>query len=123
MSNLPIANKPTNDSNVNNFFNNYYNKFTQVSGMEHDAVLTFFLARTKGDKAAAEALSSSVMILAMGKGINPISIIDQFKHINDNQSFKAALVALLNSDRRPTSKLGYAATPNPDPYVTRNIHS
>lgn len=115
MSNLPIANKQTNDTNVNNFVNSYYSKFTQSSGMQHDAVLTFFLGRTKGDKAAAEALSSSVMILATGKGIDPLSIIDKFKDIKDNQSFKAALVALLNSDRRPTSKLGYAATPNPDP--------
>lgn len=123
MSNLPIANIKSNDANVNNFVNSYYSKSIPTSGMNYDAVLTFFLARTKGDKTAAEALTSSVLILATGKGLNPISIIEQFKKITDNQSFKAALVALLNSDRRPTSKLGYAAAPNPDPYVTRNVHS
>lgn len=124
MSNLPKAGLVTsNDANVNNYFAGYYSKTVTVTGMEYDAVLTFFLGRTKGDKTAAEALTSSVMVLAQGRGIKPLSIIDEFKKLKDDQSFKAALVSLLNSDRRPTSKLGYAAIPSPDPYVTRNVHS
>ena len=85
--------------------------------------LLFFLRKTKGDKTAAEALASSVMVLALNRGFSPIGLIEDFKKINDNQSFKAALVALLNSDRRPTSKLGYAAIPDPNQYIVRNIHT
>jgi hypothetical protein len=124
MSNLPIAN-PVNvssDANVNAFYSGYYNQSLPVSGQEYDIVLTFFIKRCNGDRTAAEALTSSVLVLAINRGISPISIIDDFKKIKDNQNFKAALVALLNADRRSTSKLGYASTPEPNPYVLRNIH-
>lgn len=123
MSNLPLSQNKTSDDNVNNFFYAYYNKSAQVTGERYDAVLAFFLGRTKGDKIAAEALTASVMVIAQSKGYDPISIIEDFKKFTDNTSFKAALLALLNSDRRPTSKLGYASTPVPDPYVSRNVHS
>lgn len=124
MSNLPLAgNKTTNDAKVDGFFEGYYDKSVSVSGQEYDAVLTFLLRRTNGDKIAAEALTSSIMVLALNRGLSPIGIIEDFKKINDNQSFKAALVALLNSDRRSTSKLGYAATPEPNQYMVRNIHT
>jgi len=123
MSNLPLTTKPSNDEKVNNYFAGFYSKNVTVAGSVYDAVLAFFLGRTRNDRSAAEALTSSVMVLAQGRGIDPIGLIEDFKKINDDQSFKAALVALLNSDRRPTSKLGYANIPEPDPYVTRNIHS
>ena len=123
MSNLPLNQKPSNDDKVNDYFAGYYNKNVTVAGTVYDVVLTFFLGRTRGDRTAAEALTSSVMVLAQGRGIDPVGLIEDFKKIKDDQSFKAALVALLNSDRRPTSKLGYANIPEPDPYVTRNVHS
>jgi len=124
MSNLPLAgSKTTNDAKVEGFFEGYYNKNISVSGQEFDVVLTFFLKKTGGDKIAAEALTSSIMVLALNRGLSPVGIIEDFKKINDNQSFKAALVALLNSDRRATSKLGYAAIPEPNQYVVRNVHT
>lgn len=123
MSNLPLSpiNK-SNDADVASFYQGFYDKSISVSGQEFDVVRTFFMRRTKGDKVAAEALTSSVMVLALNRGLNPVSLIEDFKKINDDQNFKAALVALLNTDRRSTSKLGYASTPEPDQYVTRNIH-
>ena len=113
----------SNDSKVAGFYDGYYKKNIPVSGQQYDILMTFFLKRTNGDKTAADALTSSVLVLALNRGIDPISIVEQFKDIKDNQNFKAALVALLNSDRRNTSKLGYAATPVQDQYVVRNIHT
>lgn len=123
MSNLPIGNsKQSSDTSLSAFYDGYYNTSLPISGQEYDVVLTFFLRRTNGNRSAAEALTSSILVLASNRGISPIGIIEDFKKINDDQSFKAALVALLNADRRSTSKLGYAAVPNPNPYIVRNIH-
>jgi len=124
MSNLPLAGQNTNnDASVDAFYKGYYKTDIPVSGAVYDATLTFFLRRTKGDRTAAEALTSSVMVIALNRGIEPMAIIDDFKRLKDDAAFKAAIVSFLNSDRRPTSKLGYAATPQTNGYVTRNIGS
>jgi len=118
MSNLP---KTTNNSDTDAFFKGYYQTNLPVNGQQYDAVLTFFLKKTSGNRVAAEALTASVLTIAQSRGINPLSFIDEFKRYNENDSFKAALLALLNSDRRPTSKLGYSVTPGANPNVVRNI--
>lgn len=124
MSNLPIntGGVVTSDAKFQGYYDGYYSRSVPVTGQQYDVILTFFMKRTNSDKIAAEALTSSVLVLALNRGIDPLSIIDDFKKFNDDLSFKAALVALLNSDRRPTSKLGYAAEPVQDQYVVRNIH-
>jgi hypothetical protein len=118
MSNLP---KTTNNFNTPAFFNGYYKTNLPVNGQQYDAVLTFFLKRTSGNKVAAEALTASVITIAQNRGINPLSVVDEFKNYKDNDSFKAALLALLNSERRTTSKLGYSVIPEANPYIVRNI--
>jgi hypothetical protein len=118
MSNLP---KITDDNNTSAYFSGYYQTTLPVSGQQYDAVLTFFLKKTSGNRVAAEALTASIMTISQNRGINPISFIEEFKRYNDNDSFKAALLALLNSDRRTTSKLGYAIAPEANPNIVRNI--
>lgn len=116
-------NLPTNISNQNTdaYFSGYYQTTLPVSGQQYDVVLTFFLKKSSGNRPAAEALTASVMTIAQNRGINPIGFIEEFKRYNDNDSFKAALLTLLNSDRRPTSKLGYSVTPESNPFIVRNI--
>ena len=123
MPNLPLQdpNKITNDTKVANYVQGFYSNNYSVSGDEYDAVRTFFLARTKGDASAAEALTSSILTISYSRNIKPLSIVEEFKQYRDNTSFTAALLALMNTDRRNTSKLGYSATPIPDQYVVRNI--
>ena len=125
MPNLPLAeqNNIANDVKVTNFAQGFYSNNYPVSGAEFDAVKTFFLARCRGDSIAAEALTSSVLTIAYSRNIKPLSLIEDFKIYTDNQSFTAALIALLNTDRRNTSKLGYSASVTADQYVTRNIGS
>lgn len=118
MSNLP---KRNDDTNTSAYFSGYYQTSLPVSGQQYDAVLTFFLKKTSGNRVAAEALTASVITIAQNRGVDPIGFIEEFKRYNDDDSFKAALLALLNSDRRSTSKLGYSVTPEANPYVARNI--
>lgn len=118
MSNLP---KTNNDYNTNSYFSSYYRTNLPVTGQQYDAVLTFFLKKTNGNRTAAEALTASVMTIAQNQGVDPIGFIEEFKRYKDNDSFKAALLALLNSDRRSTSKLGYSVTPQANPNIIRNL--
>ncbi len=118
MSNLP---KRTDDYNTNSYFSGYYRTTLPVSGQQYDTVLTFFLRKTSGNRTAAEALTASVMAIAQNQGVDPVGFIEEFKRYKDNDSFKAALLALLNSDRRPTSKLGYSVAPKANPNIIRNI--
>lgn len=118
MSNLP---KTTDPNNTNAYFSGYYKTTLPVSGQQYDAVLTFFLKQTNGNRTAAEALTASVMTIAQNRGLDPISFIEELKQYKDNDAYKAALLALLNSDRRATSKLGYTISPQPNPFIARNI--
>jgi hypothetical protein len=121
-NNLPTSPGQVNNiSDTNAYFSGYYQTTLPVSGQQYDAVLTFFLKRTKGNRSAAEALTATIMSIAQSRGLDPISLIEEFKRYNDDDSFKAALIALLNSDRRSTSKLGYSVVPSGNPYVVRNI--
>lgn len=118
MSNLP---KTTDDYNTSAYFNGYYQTNLPVNGQKYDSVLTFFLKRTNGNKVAAEALTASVVTIAQNRGLDPLTFVDEFKKYKDNDSFKAALLSLLNSDRRPTSKLGYTVLPQANPMIVRNV--
>ena len=121
-NNLPTSPGQVNNiSDTNAYFSGYYQTTLPVSGQQYDAVLTFFLKRTKGNRSSAEALTATIMSIAQSRGLDPISLIEEFKRYNDDDSFKAALIALLNSDRRSTSKLGYSVVPSGNPYVVRNI--
>lgn len=118
MSNLP---KTTDEHSTDAYFSGYYKTTLPVSGQQYDAVLTFFLKQTAGNRTAAEALTASIMTIAQNRGLNPIAFIEELKQYKDNDGYKAALLALLNSDRRTTSKLGYSVTPQPNPFIARNI--
>lgn len=103
------------------YYNNYYKTNLPVNGQQYDAVLTFFLKRTGGNRTAAEALTATIMSIAQNRGIDPLSIIEEFKKYKNEDAFKASLIALMNSDRRPTSKLGYSTQPQANEYIVRNI--
>lgn len=117
MSNLPLNKNQTAPA----YYSGFYKTTLPVNGQQYDAVYTFFLRRSSNNKSAAEALTATIMTIAQNRGINPISIIEEFKKLNDDVSFKAALIALMNSDRRPTSKLGYSVQPKPNELIARNV--
>ena len=117
-NNLPTKSGPR---DTGTFFTGYYKVGRNVSGQKYDAVMTFFLKRTSGNRQAAESLTATIIAIAQNRGIDPIGLIEQFKTLTKDESFKAALISLINSDRRPTSKLGFAAEPNQNQYVLRNI--
>jgi hypothetical protein len=118
MSNLP---KTTNQFNTNSYYNSYYKTTLPVSGQEYDATLTYFLKKTNGNRSAAEALTATILSIAENRGLSVIGIIEELKKYKDDNSYKAAILSLINSDRRPTSKLGYSVVPGINPTIARNI--
>jgi hypothetical protein len=61
------------------------------------------------------------MYTAMAQGLNPMSIIDQFKKLSPGE-LNSYLAAFLNINRVPTSQLGIRQTySNPNPMIMRSI--
>jgi hypothetical protein len=102
-------------------FDNYYKQQNSVGPSQYDAVYTFFLGRTKNNVQAAESLSASLLKLTYESGIDPMLVLEDFKKYNSNESFKIALIALFNSSRANTSKIGFTPSTVAPPLVSRNI--
>lgn len=113
------GNNPSKDEQA--FFDGYYNVQLPVSGAQFDAVQTFFLSRTNGEKEAARSLATSLLEITKNRGIDPMELIDQFKKYRSNDAFKNAIIALFNSGRSRTSRIGYSQPPAAAPLVVRNI--
>ena len=121
---MAVNNLPTNKTsqpNEFNYFNTYYQTQAPIDASKFDAVFTFFLARTNNNKDAARSLAASLLEITYSTGVDPMSVLDDFKKYNQNESFRTALIGLFNSSRRNTSKLGFSADPTPHPLVLRNV--
>ena len=121
LNNLP-TNKTSRPSEFD-YFNAYYQTQAPIDGAKYDAVFTFFLSRTNNDKDAARSLTASLLEITYSTGVDPMVVLEDFKKFNQNESFRTALIALFNSSRRNTSKLGFAVNPTPHPLAVRNIRS
>lgn len=119
VNNLPSA--KTNRPAESNYFDQYYQTQAPIDGAKFDAVYTFFLARTNNNKDAARSLTASLLEITYSTGVDPMSVLDDFKKYNQNESFRTALIGLFNGSRRNTSKLGFSSNPTPHPLVMRNI--
>ena len=118
-NNLP--NEKTSRPSEQNYFEKYYQTQSPIESSKYDAVYTFFLSRTNNNKDAARSLTASLLEITYSTGVDPMSVLDDFKRYNQNESFRTALIGLFNSSRRNTSKLGFSANPTPQPLVLRNI--
>lgn len=123
---MAIGNQPTTKTSKpteDNYFENYYQTQSPIESSKYDAVYTFFLSRTNNNADAARSLTASLLEITYSTGVDPMSVLDDFKKYNQNESFRTALIGLFNSSRRNTSKLGFSANPTPMPTVLRNVRS
>ena len=120
-TNLPSV-KSTKATDVD-YFDFYYQTQNNIDGARFDAVFSFFLSRTNNNKEAARSLAASLLEVTYSTGIDPMLLLEDFKKINQNESFKSALIGLFNSSRRNTSKIGFSRNTSASPLVLRNIRS
>lgn len=103
------------------YFSRYYNNDQSISGDKYDAIVTFILSKTDGNRDAALSLADGIFKLAYNQNVDPMRILDQYKKIDTNEGLKNAFLAILNSSRNNTSKLGYAKQPAQNQFIVRNI--
>lgn len=118
-TNLPEP--QSNSLDQEQYFTQYYDTRSPVSGDQYDAVYVFFLRKTNNNQEAAKSLTSSLLEVTYQNGIDPMLVLDDFKKYTQNESFRTALMSLFNSTRRNTSKIGFATDLTPSRNVVRNI--
>lgn len=122
-TNLPTISPANRSAKETAYAESYYDLRFPISGQQYDAVYTFFLGRTNNNKEAAASLASALLEVTYTTGVDPMTVLDDFKKYRDNENFKAALIGIFNGSRRNTSKIGYAATPAPNQMVARNLRT
>jgi hypothetical protein len=104
---------------VDKFFNNYFEFPISVSSNVDAAIVAHF-EQIADNKESARALASAVIYTAIKQGIDPMTVLDEFKRIpiGDLNTYTALF---LNFERIGTSFLGLKNRPQQNKYVTRSI--
>ena len=120
-SNLSSVNVGVNRStSASKYFNNFFIAPGSVSSNQNAAITAFFEQLTDGNKSAAAVLASTVVYTSMAQGIDPMSILQQFKELPKGQ-LNLYLAMFLNLNRVPTSIVGVNNQPVQNKYITRSI--
>jgi hypothetical protein len=70
----------TNVNSTTEYFNNYFNDRLTTSPNINDAVIGYFQSVT-GDEESGRTLASTIIYTALSQGIDPMSLIDEFKKL------------------------------------------
>jgi len=106
-------------NNTTRFFNNYFIPAYTVSSNTNDAIVSYFQQQT-GSLESAKLLAQTVINTAQAQRTDPLSILNEFQKLSDNQ-INALLALYLNSSRINTSLLGVKNKPRPNQFITRTI--
>mgnify|MGYP006269591231 CR=1 FL=1 len=100
------------------YFNNFYT-IDYSTGPANDAIVAFF-EQVTNNKKSAQNLAAAVLYTAQNQGLNPLSILSDFRNLPKGQ-LTTYLAAFLNSSRAPTSFLGIKDQKKSNPFVDRLI--
>ena len=117
IGNLPPAN--INSDTTTKFFNNYFTTPLSTSPDINDAIVGYF-QQTTGDADAGATLAATVIYTALSQGIEPMSLIDEFRKLKPKE-LNGYLTVLLNTNRVGTSLLGISNSPQTNKYIQRAI--
>lgn len=92
--NLP-ASESTNSTT--DYFNNFFSQEFAVGPNVNDAITGYFQYIT-GDKETGKVLATSVIYTALSRGIDPMSLIDEFKKYSDQNKLNAIGIAHGNTN-------------------------
>jgi hypothetical protein len=101
------------------YFNNYFDQTITISSAADDAILSFFETVAE-NKDSAVALASAVIYTSKVQGIDPMSVLDEFKKLSKDQ-LRPFIAYFLNLSRIGTSLIGVLTVPTRNKYVTRTI--
>jgi len=107
------------DKEVNQFFDKYFTQPLEFASNEVDAVTTFFEKRGF-DKAAAIAVSSTLLKQAKIDNVKVFQILDTLEGL-DEVKISAVVAEIVNYNRPKYSTIGYKRTETVDKTERRNI--
>ena len=84
--NLPPNN---NVNSTTEYFNNYFSDRFTTSPNINDAVIGYFQSVT-GDADSGKALAATVIYTALSQGLEPMSLVDEFKKLKAQRFFSDA---------------------------------
>jgi hypothetical protein len=111
-------------SNSPNTPQKYFNNIFAIDfsvGLANDVLVSFFEEYT-GNTSSGKALAATVLYTAQAQGLDPVSMLDQFRQLTPPE-LNNYLAAFLNVNRVPTSQIGIrsAASTNTNPAIARLI--
>jgi hypothetical protein len=101
------------------YFSNVYKPLFNASPDQAAALQTYFEGVTL-DKESARLLTTSVIFTALSQNINPMTILADFKKINQGE-LDLYLATFLNFSRVNSSLLGVISTPGVNIFVQRSV--
>lgn len=119
-NNLPPQQSSQDDSAATlRVFDTYSVAPLNIDAATYDAMIGFFITRGFGEEAAKSTAYIIIKQAVLDK-INPFSLIETLKGLNDVE-ISALITELLNYNRYKTSSLGSASTFSPAEEISRNI--
>ena len=103
-NNLPTVSKET--QSLRQLFNGSFYQNVPVDEGTYSIIYGFFLDRTMLPE-AADTLTHTVLTIGFNNKINPLDVLNEFDKAATDSDFKKILVALVNTGRVETSKVGY----------------
>jgi hypothetical protein len=100
-------------------FDQFYSYDTNVPAAEYDIVYSYFLT-VMSTRQAAGNFTVSLFRVAETTGINPLTLLDEFKGQN-GINLSASLANNLNASRSAATLLGVGVAVVPNFYQARNV--
>lgn len=119
-----VANNLPNDSqetqSLRQLFNGSFYQSVPVDEGTYSIIYGFFLDRTNLPE-AAESLTQSILTIGFNNKVNPLDVLKEFDKAATDSDFKKIMIALVNTGRIATSKVGYNRGTTVNKWVQRTI--
>lgn len=119
LSTPELTRTSTQRQDTDTYFSNVYKPRFNASPDQAAALQTYFEGVTN-DKESARLLTTSVIYTALSQNINPMTILADFKKINQGE-LDLYLATFLNFSRVNSSLLGVISTPGINIFVQRSV--
>lgn len=110
----------TEAQNLKDFFNGAFYQSVPVDQNLYDLVYGYFFSITNS-KESADVLTQTLLTVSYNSKINALDIIDEFKKSSNDSELKKLMIAVFNTNKDSTNKLGYSSGTTTNKWVARNI--
>lgn len=116
--NLPTT---TTNEKVEKIFNGAFYQEVPISENVYSIVYAFFLEKMNGLTDVAESLTQILIAVCYNNSLQPLDILKEFDKATSESSFKRILINVLNTNRYPSSRIGFSRNSATNKWVARNI--